>query len=240
MYGRKVENQTLEFGVSGKLWKNALVMYDQQTGSLWSHVTGEAIHGKLLGQTLAPASELRVIPRIRFADWKAQFPNTQVLSVNGRSEGPNRYVGYMKTPEVGVGTSPPAKDRRLSPKEMVLGVVTRQGARAYPLKKFIPGTLLVDRSERETLLVFHDPVSGAAAVYGTELDGMDLEFDPTIRHFQVTDVTTHSTWDLLRGQAVGGKATGKHLLTFPVVEVYWGAWVDYHPGTLIHGEEKVK
>jgi hypothetical protein len=47
---------TLEFGVSGKLADDDLVMYDRETGSEWKQSLGEAIAGHLDG------SELRVLP----------------------------------------------------------------------------------------------------------------------------------------------------------------------------------
>ena len=45
MYGREIDGLTYTFGVSGKLWRGALLMYDHQTRSLWSHITGQAVKG---------------------------------------------------------------------------------------------------------------------------------------------------------------------------------------------------
>ncbi len=54
VYARPVvEGTLLSFGVSEKLWKDVLVMYDRETGSLWSHVTREAVRGRLAGNCLA-------------------------------------------------------------------------------------------------------------------------------------------------------------------------------------------
>jgi hypothetical protein len=47
---------TLEFGVSGKLADDDLVMYDRETGSEWKQSLGEAIAGPLAG------ASLRVLP----------------------------------------------------------------------------------------------------------------------------------------------------------------------------------
>lgn len=47
---------TLEFGVSGKLADDDLVMYDRETGSEWKQSLGEAIAGQLEG------ASLRVLP----------------------------------------------------------------------------------------------------------------------------------------------------------------------------------
>jgi thiol-disulfide isomerase/thioredoxin len=47
-----VDGKTLEFGVSGRLYKSDLVMYDRQTASFWSQIEGRAIIGPLAGQRL--------------------------------------------------------------------------------------------------------------------------------------------------------------------------------------------
>ncbi|GIU89787.1 MAG: hypothetical protein KatS3mg010_0886 [Acidimicrobiia bacterium] len=52
-YDRRVEGRVLEFGTSGLLWNSALVMYDRQTETLWSHFTGQGIVGVLTGVELA-------------------------------------------------------------------------------------------------------------------------------------------------------------------------------------------
>ena len=43
MYARDIAGQELNFGVSGKLIMNALVMFDRQTETLWSQFLGEAV-----------------------------------------------------------------------------------------------------------------------------------------------------------------------------------------------------
>ena len=52
MYATKVEDKRLTFFVSGMLWQRSLVMQDKETGSLWSHILGEAMRGSLKGTSL--------------------------------------------------------------------------------------------------------------------------------------------------------------------------------------------
>ena len=42
---RVVNSETVEFGVSGKLYNSDLVMYDRTEGSLWQQITGEGNSG---------------------------------------------------------------------------------------------------------------------------------------------------------------------------------------------------
>ncbi|MGH9194296.1 MAG: DUF3179 domain-containing (seleno)protein, partial [Acidimicrobiia bacterium] len=51
-FQRRLGDRILDFGTSGKLLYSALVMYDRQTESLWTHFEGRAIAGFLTGQTL--------------------------------------------------------------------------------------------------------------------------------------------------------------------------------------------
>ena len=55
-YDRRAGDRILDFGTSGALLNSALVMYDRQTESLWSHYTGQAVVGHLTG------TELDLIP----------------------------------------------------------------------------------------------------------------------------------------------------------------------------------
>ncbi len=75
MYARKVGEKTLTLGVSGNLWKDVLVLYDRETDSLWTQMSGDAIDGPLKGESLQEIpSEMST-----WAEWKARHPNTVVL-----------------------------------------------------------------------------------------------------------------------------------------------------------------
>ena len=63
VYGRQVGGQVLTFGVSGMLFRDGLVMYDRETDTLWTHVDGRAVRGKLTGHVL------EIVPSIH-ATWK--------------------------------------------------------------------------------------------------------------------------------------------------------------------------
>lgn len=53
-FKRNVNGHTLTFGVSGKLRKSNLVMYDHKTQSWWQQFSGQAIVGDYAGTTLEP------------------------------------------------------------------------------------------------------------------------------------------------------------------------------------------
>ena len=93
VFDRRLGEQTLEFGTTGKLRHSDLVMYDRQTESWWQQFTGEAIVGAMTGQ------KLQFLPaRLEsFAKFKARAPAGEVLVPNDpnlRRYGMNPYVGY--------------------------------------------------------------------------------------------------------------------------------------------------
>ncbi len=231
VFSRTVDGKTLTFGVSGMLWRNALVMFDRETKSLWSHITGECLDGKLKGKRL---QRLAAIPKVTWREWKRQHPDSKVLSVAEREEGFNRYVPYDSSPtEIGISGGK-LKDTRLKAKELVIGVKIGSAAKAYPPKAFESRSVLVDKVGDQTLIVFHDEPSEASAVYEATADGEALTFPANAQGVEVADSATGTTWNLLTGKAVRGSLQGKELKPVPHFYGFWFAWVDFNPKTEIH------
>ena len=94
MHAREVDDQTLTLLVSGKLWRNSLVMQDLETGSLWSHITGEALEGELAG------TMLEILPSIQttWGEWRAAHPDGLLLAKSDEVKS-SRYAQYFEDPE---------------------------------------------------------------------------------------------------------------------------------------------
>lgn len=52
MYARSLDGEVLTLGVSGALWRDALVMFDRASGSLFSQVDGRALRGAHEGRAM--------------------------------------------------------------------------------------------------------------------------------------------------------------------------------------------
>ena len=76
MYVRPTVNGKVStLGVSGKLWRDALIMYDRESKSLWSQILGEAVAGPAQGNRLEELpSQLTT-----WKDWSQRHPDTLVL-----------------------------------------------------------------------------------------------------------------------------------------------------------------
>lgn len=130
MYSRKVNGKVHTFGVSGRLYKSNVLLYDHQTESLWSQLKQQAISGPRVGK------KLQILPsgRLKWKTWLTKNRNTLVLSDNTgyfRDYSLDPYEGYYSF----AGLMFPVGDvrRDLAAKERVLGIEIGNHAKAYPL-----------------------------------------------------------------------------------------------------------
>ena len=238
MYSRELDGATYTFGVSGKLLRDALLMYDHQTRTLWSHITGEAVQGELKGKQL---KMLAGTPRITWKEWKRNHPLTKVLSVPNDPRRPVRqiqdvrtdnYAQYHASPDAGIsGTQ--YTDTRLMNKELVVGVRINESYRAYPFRVFRRKSIINDEVSDVPILAFHDLDSNATAVFLRTVDGQILRFK-SAQGYSVKDAPTGTTWNLITGLATEGKLKGHTLERLPAMNIYWFAWARYHPETTIY------
>ena len=159
------EGGTLQFGVSGLLYNSDLLLYDRNTESLWSQITGQAISGPHKGQRLL------LMPSVltRWDRWQAEHPDTQVLSVNTgfrRDYSRSPYGDYDNSRALYFPVE--FLSRRYHPKERVLGVELDGQFKAYPfaeLAKRGNQTTLRDRLGDHSLRIDYDVESRSGRVF---------------------------------------------------------------------------
>jgi hypothetical protein len=155
---RQVGDQTLTFIVSGKLWRNSLIMQDKETGSLWSHVTGECLEGEYVG------TQLEMIPMVQttWRQWSADHPETRVLKKSAEVKS-SHYEKYFADPErTGLFQTVWLKDR-LPGKSLIHGVV--MGAHTLAVTDEILGNEEAVETELGgvTVRVIRNPDGGVSA-----------------------------------------------------------------------------
>jgi hypothetical protein len=242
-YDRRLGDRVLDFGTSGQLYNSALVMYDRQTESLWSHFTAEAVIGHLAGE------ELDVFPVsiVSWADWRAAHPDGLVLSRDTgheRDYGRNPYPGYdrLDTPAVLFRGE---VDGRLAAKERVIGIERDGEAVAVRLDELAEAGVLEVEIGDETLVTWVKPGTasaleagtvaagkdvGASGVFVPEADGQALTFTAAGDGF--VDDQTGSRWNVL-GEAEDGPLAGTQLESVVHVDTFWFAWGAFLPDTRI-------
>ena len=225
-----------EFGGSGLLLRNNLVMYDRTTSeSIWPQMTRGVACGPRLG------GSLRMIPVIEmtWGGWKALYPNTRVLSDDTGYDwsytAANYPYGNYEDPNDDGLLFPMEIDRRRGPKERLLGIPDeRLGGTAFPFFELDEGGPLraVHASvSGRSVVVFWDRSAWGAMAYVPRLDGQPISFE--VRDGQIVDTATGSAWRL-DGRAVDGPLAGAQLE--PIAEAFvsfWFAWAAFYPETRI-------
>lgn len=234
MYGRVIDGREHTFGVSGKLIMNALVMYDHQTGTLWSQFLREGVRGELKG------TELEVVPvtQTTWETWRELHPDTVVLDKGGRYDR-DHYRGYYTDSRAGV-LGEFVTDARLDAKALVLGLIDAGLARAYPLEVLRSKPVVNDSIGESDLLVYFDGPSGTALAYDRNVDGQTLTFklegEPKGALTVLIDDQTGSRWTAFQGAAIAGALKGRRLKRLPSHLSFWFAWKDWNPGTELYGD----
>jgi len=157
------QNVSVEFGVSGKLMNNNLIMYDRETDTLWQQINGQAIIGPLTGQQL---TMLR-LDTIEWKDWKKAHPQTLVLSSQGRSYDSYPYGDYKTSSRTLFPNT--SEDDRLHPKTITYGVMVNDATRAYEDEKLIPGKSFTDTIDGVELTISRD-VNGEVRIIRNDTD----------------------------------------------------------------------
>ncbi len=230
VYDRRVDGDVLSFGNTSALYESDLVMVDRTTGSYWWQVAGTAIVGPLTGTALQPLPSVVAT----WTDWASLHPKTLVLT---RATGFSRryeqdaFAGYADILDSGrfpfpVGEA--ARDARLRPSALVVGVVVNEVARAYPVENLIDP--INDEVGGDDIVVF--PTDGGATVFGAIVDGETLRFER--RNGDFVDVETGSVWTA-SGVAVSGARQGARLTSFPSRTTFWFAFVGAFPDVELHG-----
>ena len=232
MYSREINGQEYTFGVSGKLIRNVLVMYDRQTGSLWSQLLGEAVEGDLIG------TKLEFVPSwmTTWEEWKAMHPETVALDKGFRVGKRDSYDTYYVSPSAGV-IGETFRDDRLYTKEFVIGVELGETAVAYPFSILNNESVINDTVANTDLLVVFNPDSAVGLVYERQVDGQTLTFRAASDSLTLRDEEIGSTWDAFTGTATAGSLAGVELERIKSTTIFWFGWKDFHPDTILYGVE---
>ena len=216
------------FGVSGKLWRDALVMYDRRSRSLWSQIDGRARIGPMSGTVLAK------IPSqvTTWFAWRNRHPDTRVL-VKPVIESSPYSSYYERSSWVGLPWTRIGGDDRLPPKTLVIGIELGEArALAVRLESLEGEGWTSGEVAGRPVLVLAPDDPRAALAYGRRVGGRTLEFEFDRRDGgQLIDRQTGSRWRWQTGAAVSGPLAGRTLPPLPATPIYWATWTGFHPET---------
>ena len=239
VFDRRMGNEVLDFGVSGRLIFSNMIMYDRPSETWWIQATGAAIAGKYTGH------RLRLVPSSMLAwrDVKEAFPEAEVLSrVTGytRDYGRNPYQGYDRSAQPFLYRGPDRTERGENPMERVLTVYHGETARAVPYSELFEHGVLNVELEGLDIAVFSKRGTasaldssripdgrdvGSAAAYYAQAAGQNLSFTTHREGFR--DNETGSLWDIT-GRALSGPLAGTALEPAPAVEHFLFSYRAFH------------
>ncbi len=132
VYDRTIDDAIVRFGVSGLLRESNLLMYDDQTESLWSQSTGRGVLGDRNGYTLTRLSTQLVTMQEAIN----AHPDLQILSTDTgftRQYGSTPYIGYDETDDLYFDIS--VNDKRLPAKTVMYAFIYEDKAFSIPQDK---------------------------------------------------------------------------------------------------------
>ena len=225
MYAREVEDQTLTFGVSGMLYKDALIMFDRETASMWTQVDGRSILGPLAGR------QLRALPAIHatWKQWKALYPESQVLSKSAIT--PSAYTAYNGNRELGI-LGRRNEDDRLNGKERILGIVNDAMSIAFPVDDVRRAELVQVEVGPQPIVLIATSDDFPVFAYDRRVAGRTLTFeilDDDPEH--VRDVETSTQWNVRDGVGISGPLADQRMERVVAHSAFWFGWRGFFPAT---------
>jgi hypothetical protein len=224
-----VDGRRLHFRLVGINNQN-FIMQDEETGTWWQQVSGEAIHGPLKGKRLTLVRH----DEVSFGIWKAEHPGGRVLRPDSEVEARNEYElpdWERRMRDVRTVTTLPAGSP-LEARVLVVGIRVGGTSKAYPLDRVRQFRAIVDEVSGTPLVVVVAEDGRSVRVFDRRVNGRTLELVVTPREGRPTllDVETASEWDFT-GTATSGALRGARLERLPFLLDYWFDWQIYHPRT---------
>ena len=217
MFRRESNGLRLTFRLAGINNQNFL-MRDEETGSYWQQITGEAIAGPLKGQRL----ELIRADELTWKLWQVEQPQGTVLQDNQKYAGQYPKQDWeakmKKTPTV---LSYSENGRQ--PRDLMIGISAFGASRAYPYETVLQEKLIQDRLGSEPVMLVTGP--DGVSVRAFRRKGS--------REFYRVEPGTLMDSDGTRWNFQGCNESGVCLEPINIVKDYWFDWRHYHPGTTV-------
>lgn len=213
------------FGTSGLLYRSNKLMFDRQTYSLWSNLTGVPVVGRL-GRS---PFRLTVLPLAltTWGAWRRLHPQTTVLALDlemARRWDFDYRPGAADRRRSGVSFPVWLKSPALPADGEVFALRLGALAKAYPLDLILARRVINDQVGEETVVVVGDPASGAVRAYrrGTH------SFRSGSGDGELLD-ETGSRWRLLEEELRPAAGGDERCARLPGHNALWFGWYAFFP-----------
>ena len=225
VYARTLGGRTYTFQVSGRLWRNSLIMVDRETDTSWSQVTGRAIDGQHRGAQLEKLEAIET----SWQDWRKAHPETKLLKKSKEVLG-SHYQSYFDDPEkMGLFRAQWLAER-MPGKTLVYGASI--GPHAVAVTEGALDDEVVVATLGDTPVVLARARDGGVRAFVARVEGEELGLGRNPKTGEVRD-GGGSAWDLGSGRCISGPRSGSRLESVAVTPVYWFAWSGFYPNTQV-------
>lgn len=237
--------QPLTFGSSGLLYSSNKLMFDRETLTLWSHITGEPVYGPLAESGIV----LERLPVVltTWGEWLALHPKTTALDIvtghNRQYEPGTPYGVYFEGEEVWFPVF--QRSTLLSDKARVYAIVLNGAPKAYPVGALTQDRVVNDVLGGVELVLIADPdevivdgtdfvnqrvvnYSAGLTVRAYASEGIEFALDDD---GQVVDADG-TVWTVTEEALVG--PDGRELARLPGHLAYWFGWFNFYPRTEVY------
>jgi hypothetical protein len=225
-----VDGRVLHFHLAGINNQN-FIMKDEETGSWWQQVTGEAILGPLKGKRLKPV----FMDELTFATWKHEEPQGRVLAPDEKIAAGHKYAPpdwEEKMLRVPVATQ--LNEHTLDKRALVAGVTINGAAKAYPLGALQKQNPITDTVGNTPLIIILDEDGKSIRAFDRRVEGREREFflKPNSSPLRLVD-DKGAEWDF-SGAPLASSPSSKPLTKIPVLKDYWFDWKTYNRETFVY------
>jgi len=226
-----LDGRQLHFHLAGINNQN-FIMRDEETGSWWQQVSGQAIAGPLKGKQLRSV----FCDEVSFGVWKREQPNGRVLkpdhSVAVKDYVPSDWDQRMTKVPVNIGDK---LDRSMPPRTQIVGITIGNSDKAYPLELLVQQSPVIDDIGGVPIVIIVGKDRKSVRAYERVVDDRKLEFfgKNDAPEFVLVDAETGTEWDFA-GKGITGQLQGKELKKVAILNDYWFDWKIYHPKTAVY------
>lgn len=223
-----VNGQTLKFKLAGINNQN-FIMRDEETGSWWQQISGQAIQGPLKGSELLSVET----DELTFGTWKQENPNGRVLKPDAKISV-EKYDPNWEPEVARMPVRVTAKlDETLEPRTLIIGISIDMNSKAYPFTAIEKQAPVLDTIGPTPIVIVLAEDRKSVRAFSRIVDGRKLEFLKKPDTKELVDAETASIWDFT-GTAVSGPLAGKQLTKIQVIKDYWFDWKTYHPDSQLY------
>jgi len=222
---RKVNKQSISFGVSGKFYNNNNLLYDRFSQSLWTQLNGSGVVGEMTGVTLDQVQNFV----FTWDKWKAYYPDSNIMSRDTgyfRSYNIDPYYEYSQIDSVYFPVA--YEDKRIFAKKIVYGIGNSGKYQAYTEENLQKQDVVNGEVGNLKYVLIWDAERNILRAYDRVLsDGRELEIEKKADKYYDNESVQWS----LEGKGVSENNTDFSLQTIFPTRTFWFSWVAFYSNT---------